>query len=67
MGNLINKVGSYELILNELDDKTNASNGTYIPGKNRIIWGTYKPLLMIHIIKDLRKFIRIRTWMTLAQ
>nr|XP_011457309.1 PREDICTED: uncharacterized protein LOC105349391 [Fragaria vesca subsp. vesca] len=37
MGDLINKVGSYELILKELDDKTNASKGTYIPGKNRTV------------------------------
>ena len=37
MGDLINKVGSYELILNELDDKANASKGTYVPGKNRIV------------------------------
>ncbi|KAL6174599.1 hypothetical protein ACLB2K_051245 [Fragaria x ananassa] len=37
MGDLINKVGSYELILNELDDKANASKGTYVPAKNRIV------------------------------
>ena len=37
MGDLINKVGSYELILNELDNKANASKGTYVPGKNRMV------------------------------
>lgn len=30
MANLMNKVGGYQLLLNELDDKANASRGTYV-------------------------------------
>ena len=37
MGDLINKVGSYKLILNEMDEKANASKGTYVPGRNRTV------------------------------
>ncbi|KAL6199345.1 hypothetical protein ACLB2K_029129 [Fragaria x ananassa] len=37
MGDLINKIGSYELILNEMDEKANASKGTYVPRRNRTV------------------------------
>ena len=37
MVDLINKVGSYELILNEMDEKANASKGTYMSGRYRMV------------------------------
>lgn len=44
MADLMNKVGSYQLLLNELDDKANASRGTYVPGRYRNIGVVYTPV-----------------------
>lgn len=37
MGDLIKKVGNYEMILNEMDEKENASKRTYMLGKNMTV------------------------------
>ena len=37
MGDLIKEVGNYELILNDMDEKANASKGTYVPGRNMTV------------------------------
>jgi hypothetical protein len=44
MADLMNKVGSYQLLLNELDDKANASRGTYVPGRHRNVNAIYAPV-----------------------
>lgn len=41
MADLMNKVGSYQLLLNELDDKANVSRRTYVHGKHRNVGAVY--------------------------
>lgn len=41
MANLMNKVGNYQLLLNELKDKENASRGTYMPGRHKTVGAIY--------------------------
>ncbi|KAK9951609.1 hypothetical protein M0R45_007047 [Rubus argutus] len=44
MADLMIKVGSYQLLLNELDDEANASKGTYAPGRHRNVNAIYAPV-----------------------
>lgn len=43
MADLMNKVGSYQLLLKEFDDKTNASRGTSVPGRHMSVGVVYTP------------------------
>ncbi|KAL6208348.1 hypothetical protein ACLB2K_019299 [Fragaria x ananassa] len=67
MADLMNKVGSYRIVLNDMDERQNVSKGTYVPGTLKPRYGpnrhkTWEPSIRMWIHITLNHLLTSTVW-----